>query len=434
LRRNRLPVAGEKATVKILYVNPSAQLGGAELCLLDMMAEVRRVRPEWELALLAPSPGPLLERAAALGAEARVLAYPAAVARLGDSGAGGRAGAALRLLAAAPALAGYRRRLKKLIAELQPDVIHANGLKADLLCGSAGGGEPIPVIWHLHDYLGTRPMAARLARRVARQGGCTLAIANSRSVAEDARVILGAVPVRTMYNALDLSEFSPEGECAKLDAMCGMERAPASTLRIGLICTMAWWKGQQDFMRAMAALVKSGAGRAVRGYVIGGPIYETRSRQFSLDELRSLARALGIADRIGFTGFTAQPAAAMRALDIVVHASTEPEPFGRVIVEAQACGKPVVSSSLGGASELITDGETALAYPAGDAAALASRLTELIANADLRRRLAQNGLSSARARVDRRRLGPELAEIYETVTGAPAPRAALLSEAARGNA
>src|SRR5690349_14926666 len=126
---SRLNVANLPA-MKILYVNPSAQLGGAELCLLDMMSEVRSEvrgqRPHWQLVVLAPGAGPLLERAAALGVETRVLEYPQRLARLGDSGstsgrwsgASGqwrkaRLGAQLAL--AGPAIAGYRRRLRKVI-------------------------------------------------------------------------------------------------------------------------------------------------------------------------------------------------------------------------------------------------------------------------------------------------------------------------------
>jgi glycosyltransferase involved in cell wall biosynthesis len=410
--------------MRVLYVNPSAQLGGAELCLLDMMSEVRRLRPRWQLLLVASSDGPLLERARSLQAVTRILAFPRSLARLGDSGAAGRAGLMLRLTAAVPAILSYRARLRSLIEELQPDIIHTNGLKANLLASWAA--ENRPVIWHLHDYLGSRPMAGRMARWTLRRHGAALAIANSQSVAQDARAVLGdKLPIRTLYNAVDLQEFSPQGERADLDTLCGLPPAAGETLRVGLVCTMAWWKGQKDFLRALAQLPRQ---LPVRGYVIGGPIYQTRSRQYSIAELRAFARQLGIEDRAGFTGFTANPAAAMRALDIVVHASTEPEPFGRVIVEAMACGKPVITTAVGGARELITPGSDALTFAAADAAMLAARIAELARDCDRRELLARNGLEHARNHFDRRRLGPALVEIYQSAAGVAASRTATAAE------
>ncbi len=388
-----------------------------------MISEVRRLRPEWQLLLAASADGPLLERARSLQAVTRVLAFPPKLARLGDSGLAGRARMMLTLAAAAPAILSYRARLRSLIEELQPAVIHTNGFKANLLVSWAAGKRP--VIWHLHDYVGSRQMASRMARWTLRRRGAALAIANSQSVADDARAALGdSLPIHTLYNAVDLQEFSPQGDCADLDAMCGLPPATGETLRVGLVCTMAWWKGQKDFLRALAQLPRE---LPLRGYVIGGPIYETRSRQYSIDELRAFACELRIEDRVGFTGFTAEPAAAMRALDVVVHASTEPEPFGRVIVEAMACGKPVITTALGGAHELIAPGG-ALTFVAGDAEMLATCIVELARDRDLRQRLASNGLDHARNNFDRRRLGPALVEIYESAAGLATPRTAAAAE------
>ena len=73
--------------------------------------------------------------------------------------------------------------------------------------------------------------------------------------------------------------------------------------------------------------------------MIGGTLYQTEGSQYDLEDLRRLAANLGLEGRVGFTGFVDEPAAAMRALDVVVHASTQPEPFGLVIAEAMAGGR-----------------------------------------------------------------------------------------------
>src|SRR5262249_16840353 len=146
-----------------------------------------------------------------------------------------------------------------------------------------------------------------------------------------------------------------------------------------------------------------------RAYIIGDAIYQTDGSQFSREELQSLAQQLGISARVGFTGFVERPAAAIRALDIVVHASTHPEPFGLTIVEAMSCGCPVIVSNAGGAAELSqlnsihsngNGNSTAVGEPAtrlalshtpGSAEELAEQITELAGDTKLRVRLSSQG-------------------------------------------
>jgi glycosyltransferase involved in cell wall biosynthesis len=133
------------------------------------------------------------------------------------------------------------------------------------------------------------------------------------------------------------------------------------------------------------------------------------------DELRRMAAELGIADRVGFTGFVDEPAAAMRALDVVVHASTQPEPFGLVIAEAMACERAVVASAAGGAGEIVAPGQDALAVYPGDAEGLSRALHSLAADPALRRRLARAGRETALRRFDRARLAAEIAPLYRSL-------------------
>jgi glycosyltransferase involved in cell wall biosynthesis len=164
------------------------------------------------------------------------------------------------------------------------------------------------------------------------------------------------------------------------------------------------------FLDAAARLA---ADRPVRFYIVGGPIYRTAGSQYSIEELRAAAEARGLGDRVAFAGHQADPASALRALDVAVHASTRPEPFGRVIVEAMACGRPVVAMRHGGAAELFEDGVDALGCPPGDPGALAAAIDRLVADPDLRDRLGAAGRRSVLARFDRRRLADEWAPVYD---------------------
>jgi len=190
-----------------------------------------------------------------------------------------------------------------------------------------------------------------------------------------------------------------------------MAAAPEGTVRFGLIATLAWWKGHKLFLEELAQVDRSLPWRA---YYIGGALYKTQS-QASLDELRKLAAKLGIADRVGFTGVISEPAKGMRALDVLVHTSTEPEPFGRVIVEAMACGKPVITTGLGGAKEIVNLGEFALTIDPKNPEELGAAITKLVSDPALRRQLGSNGLSTARVHFGRERLARELPPVYEEV-------------------
>ena len=399
--------------MRIQYLSSSGELGGAEVCLLDMMASLQREQPDWRLGLIAAQDGRLLKRAQNMGVTTKVLPFPPALSRLGDSkpssGRMARAVLGARLAAGAWIAAAYSRRLRRCIGEFAPDVLHSNSLKMHLL-GAWAKGRRLPIIWHLHDYVSSRPFMSKAMRLYRNR--CSAMLANSNSVRDDARSALTGSQVHTLYNAIDIHEFTPDGPVADLDRLCNLQPATAPVIRVGLLATMSWWKGHRDFIRALALL---GDERPVRGYVIGGPLYQSEGSQVEIEELRQLSRELGAERRIGFTGFIERPSTAIRALDIVVHASTRAEPFGRVLVEAMACAKPVITTALGGAAELISAGHNALDFRMGDPAHLSERIRELAANSQLRNQLGAAGRKTVLENFDRQRLGGQLVGFYRQV-------------------
>ena len=273
--------------------------------------------------------------------------------------------------------------------------------------GAWSGPKGTPVVWHIHDYVGSRRLMGRLLRRFSKR--CAAAIVNSRSVEADLNTLMPRVKKTVIYNAIDLERFSPAGERLDLDRACGLPAPSAATVRVGLVGTFARWKGHKVFLRALSQLPP---GVPVRGYIVGGPIYQTSGSQWTLEELKQEAEQLGLTGKVGFTGILDDPAAAIRSLDIVVHASTQPEPFGMVIVEAMGCGKAVIVSQAGGALELIEEGQTALGHPPGDVHALATEIERLALDEPLRARLGAAGRAEAARRFEGRRLARELTGLY----------------------
>jgi glycosyltransferase involved in cell wall biosynthesis len=395
--------------VRIVYLNPCGKLGGAETSLRELLASVRAAAPNWELCLVLGEDGPLAGAARDCGVKTVIAPFPPALARLGDSQKN-LLSVVVSMVKAAPWIVRYKRSLARVLESKSPDVIHTNGLKMHLL--GAWAGQRTPLVWHIHDYVSTRPLMSRILR--ALQKHCTVAIVNSRSVGLDLGRLLPSLKIVPIYNAIDLKRFSSAGPKLDLDAAAGLPSAPPATIRVGLVSTFARWKGHKTFL---AALARCSPELPIRGYVVGGPIYQTDGSQWSLIELEREAERLGLKGRIGFTGFIDDTSEAMRSMDIVVHASTQPEPFGMVIIEAMACGTPVILSSAGGACELFEEGQNALSHSPGDAAVLAQQILRLAGDEGLRRRLGAAGRATAEQRYGGKRLAKELIALYQDIRG-----------------
>ena len=377
--------------MRVVYLNPVGEVGGGERSLLVTMAAVGRAWPGVERVLIAGTDGPLLARAREMGIAVHLVPLSTAVQGLGDSGLRGQGRAATvaalgrRLPAAGLGAWNAVRRLRDLLRRLRPDLVHSNGIKTHVL-STLAAPRGVPVLWHVRDYLGERPVIRWLLRAVPRPA---LAVANSRSVADDARRVLRGVPVEAVLNAIDTDRFTPgPGE-------------------VGLVATYARWKGQDVFLRAAAEV-----GPAARFYVVGSPIYRTAGSQFTESELRELAARHGVADRVGFVPYQEDTAAVYRALDVVVHASTRPEPFGLTIAESMSCGRPTVVAAAGGAAELFTDGADATGHAPGDAAGLAKAVARLVADADLRARIGVAARQTAVERFGLKRYEREIDAVY----------------------
>jgi glycosyltransferase involved in cell wall biosynthesis len=399
--------------LKILFLSPAGELGGAERALLEMVAALRQEFPRCRTSAIVANGGALSAELTALEVAIGHVPFPQAIATVGDAGAGGPAGQNVgswrvmsRLARALPAASAYVGRLRREIVAATPDVVHSNGFKMHILAAMAAPRH-IPVVWHLHDFVSQRPLMRRLLGRKSHR--CEAIIANSNRVAKDAQATLRhRSPVETIYSSVDLNRFTPNGVQLNLDVLAGLPPTTSDVVRVGLVATMARWKGHEVFLRALAQLTTHN----IRGYIIGGPIYQTAGSQYSFGELKRTVSQLSLDERVGFTGFVRDSAAAMRSLDIVVHASVAPEPFGLVIAEAMACGRAVVASRASGALETIHENRDALTHQSGDVAELAAVLARLSTDGNLRRTLGIAARKSAEASFDRTRLAFDLMRVY----------------------
>jgi len=361
---------------RVLFLDHSAQLGGAELSLQDLARSQRDCR------VLLFADGPFRERLTQAGVDVEVIAAPARMV-------GVRRESRFPGAAAIPGIASLAWRVA---ATARPfDLIHCNSQKAFVVGILAGLLARRPVVWHLRDMLThsgfsrvNRRLAVTLANRLA-----SLVLTNSRATAE-AFAAAGGHLTKTavLYNGLDLPQPTAQAVESRRNELGLGGRHPI----LGCFSRLSPWKGQHVLIQSAAQLRDRYPN--VQVLLVGSPLFGEDAYEA---DLHRLVASHGLEGNVRFLGFRSDIAELMALCDLIVHTSTEPEPFGRVIVEGQLAGKAVIATRGGGASELVKDAETGLLVPPGDAASLAAAIVRLTGSdgAGLAARLAEQGRTHA---------------------------------------
>jgi glycosyltransferase involved in cell wall biosynthesis len=399
--------------MRILFVNPSAELGGSERSLIDLLASLEASREPIEKKLLLLKDGQLADEIRRMGIDVEVLPLPSALATSGESAESGRSGArALHVLKAALAAGPYAAKFRRSALRYRPTLIHTNGMKAHLLAASAV--PDLPRIVHLRDFLSERPLSRRALPLLRRRA---LFVANSKAVEADALGVDPSLRTRVVYNGVDLDAFRPRPrDLEHLALLSGLGVPPPDAVVIGLVATYAWWKGHRTFLAAARRVRDALPERSLRFYVIGGALYGTKGSELTVAELRSALEHEGLTSDVGLVPFQKDVARVYQGLDVMVHASERPEPFGRTIVEAMASGRSVIVARGGGAVELFEEGRTALGFRPGDAVDLTQKIIELVQDGELRSRLSGAARANAEKRFGRERLADEIIAAYDDLT------------------
>jgi glycosyltransferase involved in cell wall biosynthesis len=157
-----------------------------------------------------------------------------------------------------------------------------------------------------------------------------------------------------------------------------------------MVGRLAPWKGQHVFLRAFAQAFPEGNAEA---RIVGAALF---GEQQYADELLRLAGQLGIRDRVDFRGFREDVSRELAELDMLVHCSVIPEPFGMVVIEGMAAGVPVIAAGSGGPAEVISQGVDGLLVAPDDVSSLAATMRRLGDDPGLRASLSAAGRKTAR--------------------------------------
>ncbi|MEX3692182.1 glycosyltransferase family 4 protein [Paraburkholderia sp. BR14263] len=363
---------------RVLAIDQSGVLGGAELSLLEVVKGLRS-----RIDVLLFNDGPFREALDKAGARVEVIDSGALNKVRRDGGTAPRLG----VLAGIAALVRETRRRAR-----EADVLYANTQRAMVIGVLAGKLARKPVVWHLRDIVSDEHFG-RVQRAVIKgcaKLGLAHVIANSHASAKVFAQLtrFDAKRIDVVHNGVDESPFRALARVpqAQLRVQIGL---PEDAFLVGAFSRLARWKGQHVLLEALLYEPRAHA------VFVGAPLF---GEDAYAAELRAFVEANGLQERVHFLGFRHDIAACMRAVDVIAHTSITPEPFGRVVVEGMLAQRPVVASRDGGVTEIVEHGESGLLCTPGDAKELAATIGRLHDDAALRDRLAVQGLATARER------------------------------------
>ena len=391
----------DRGAIRVVVVGHTAQLSGGELAISRLISTMVSVAVHVVLA----EDGPLVSVLERAGATVEVLPMDRRARNLRKD--------RIRIggvpFSAAWGTMTYTVRLARRLRQLKPDLVHTNTLKAALYGGVAARAAGVPCLWHVRDRIAEDylpPFAVTLIRMAARFLP-TEVIANSRTTFATLRLDQYRWK-RVVYDGVTKMPPSPvvpsPVELMQLDSV--KMHTPTNRIRIAMVGRLSPWKGQDVFLRAFAEAFADGVEEAL---LVGSAMFGEEEYE---QQLFDLVEELGIGDRVDFCGFVHDIPKLLMEVDVLVHASVIPEPFGQVVIEGMAAGLAVIACDAGGPAEVITHEVDGLLYPPGDAGALAARLRRLADDPTERLRLANHAVRTAE-KYELANVAAQCVEIYE---------------------
>ncbi len=335
--------------VGIAWVSCVGEKGGAETLMMECLRELDRGR--YRPLVIQLRPGPLKEMLEGIGVEVEVLETHRMREVHKVAGAIGRIAGIVR-----------RRGIR---------LLHSNGFRAHVYGGLAAALAGVAEVWTTHTVEQEHPSTSAI-----------LSIPTDHVLAncprtQDYFVRAGKETslVWPGVNGSVLDRHAASVERAQLVAAYGL---PIGRRWITVGARLQRFKGQDQFLRALAAVIRGGA-TDVHGIVVWGSLFGQESEYQR--ELRGLAVELGIAGQVTFTGFVpdAHVAGLLASSVLVVHPALE-EDFGLTVAEAQALGVPVLAYAAVGPAAIIQNGRTGWLVPVGDLVGLGAKLGSVLAS------------------------------------------------------
>jgi glycosyltransferase involved in cell wall biosynthesis len=223
------------------------------------------------------------------------------------------------------------------------------------------------------------------------------------------RMGLPAGKISTIHNAVDADYFDPDKKLAEQPSIREQFAIPANAPLVGIAARMNPWKGQYELIGAVSRLRDTLPNLHLM--ILGANVPDVRA------DFEKKAHEGGIADRVHFGGFQKDVRPFLHEFDLFVHPSYS-EPFGLAIVEAMAMRKPVIACSTGGVPEIITHGRDGWLVEERSAEAVATAITTLLDDRELRQQMGERARNTVRDRFTPRQQCAAVTQRYASLIAA----------------
>ncbi|MBC8140558.1 MAG: glycosyltransferase family 4 protein [Armatimonadetes bacterium] len=405
---------------RILLLDHTARWSGGEIALFRFLGALDRSR--YEPVVVLGEDGVFAEKLHEIAVETVVelLGDGVRETRKDTLAAGGLA---QKMLSASPALLSYARRIADLAKTWGCSLIHTNSLKSDVYGAIAAKQAKLPLLWHVRDHIAPPylPNITVHAMRFMAMRVPTHVLCNSRSTLfslfggdETAATAPGATKRFTVVADCVGASFLTAPRPTERDAW--RKTGDSRPITIGIVGRLARWKGQHIFLAAAKIVQEKwqAAGNIIPlQFVIAGAalfgeeIYESEIKAQALRDFPP-----GV---VQCCGNVSDVPALMASLDVLVHCSILPEPFGQVVIEGMAMGLPVIATRGGGVVDIITPEQNGLLTPMGDVEILAQTLLKLLNDPGRAATLGQNGYDTVRSHYLPERTARKIESVYDTL-------------------
>ena len=354
--------------INVLFLGHHAELGGGELWLLETVKHLSKEKFKPIVALGAD--GPLNKKLRDVRIETIVMAIPSYFRKLKRGPK--RENSVVSFAKSVLAFGRLEKQTAEIIKQKNISLVFANTVKSAMYGIPAAKKCGIKSVWMLHDFLTNEFYKPVMLKGICmRTKHANLVLCNSKAVKEVYLNLAGrdfSEKTVVVYNGVDLKRFNPSVSSTAVKRELGLTNEKV----VSLIGRLEPWKGQKVFIKA--AKVALSKRKDLKFLIVGGPLF---GRQNYEKECKALIKDFGLEKKVLMLGFREDVPNIISASHIITHTSTNPEPFGRDVIESMACGKPVIATNIGGPLEIISSGSGVL-ISANNPEALSKKIIQLL--------------------------------------------------------
>jgi glycosyltransferase involved in cell wall biosynthesis len=395
----------------VVFVESAAAMGGVQFSTLYL---VQRLDPGlWEAIVVCPEEGDLTRACRRLGVHVHILNQPWLRSTSISIGRNERLPNPLAWAWNGLTTVISARRLIHTLKRVKPGLVLTKGLSSHFYGGLAARHLGIPCVWHVQDFISERFLgiyrsvfgaASRWLPDYIIVDGAAISRQLPRSIQDRISII---------HNGVDTNVFRPGLDGAGIRRELGI---PDDAIVIGHVARMTPWKGQHYLLEAFAPIAATMPN--VHLLFVGAPVFDSDRYQ---RELLSLTSKLGLDDRVKFAGYRHDMPQVLAAMDVFAFTSVEKDTSPLALLSAMSSGLPIVAFDIEGVRELMKTDDEFLLVPAGQVAALAQSLSQILVDEKLRRRLAASARPHAEADFGLDRYASRMEEVLLRASSAKEP-------------